>query len=117
MGVAAGLAWANADLKDEQHRRDLEQQRDALRRNAKTELYQSAFKHAAAEVLDEIVEELKQEQAGSLPRRRMSDPKNTDLRNEVYAEAAAKNVERLSGGKVRMSRMSKDRIKNDRKFR
>jgi hypothetical protein len=117
MGTAIGLAWAEADAKDQKHSQDLERIRQELLQKSKTVLYQTAFKHAAADVLEEIVDELRQDEAGALEQRRMSDPKNAEARNEAYAQAAAKHVTRLSGGKVRMSRRSMDRIKNDRTFR
>lgn len=117
MGTAIGLAWAEADAKDQKHNQDLERVRAQLLEKSKTVLYQTAFKHAAAEVLEEIVDELRKDEAGTLVQRRMSDPKNAEVRNEAYAEAAAKHVTRLSGGRVRLSRRSMDRIKNDRTFR
>lgn len=117
MGTAIGLAWAEADAKDKQHGQDLERIRQELLQKSRTVLYQTAFKHAAADVLEEIVDELRQGEAGTLDQRRMSDPANTEARNEAYAEAALKHVTRLSGGKVRMSRRSMDRIKKDRTFR
>jgi hypothetical protein len=115
MGTAFGLAWAASGEQDRRHGEELERLRAEMLKKANSAFYQEAFKCAAADVLQEIVRELKQDEAGTLAQRRMSDPKNPEARNEAYAQAAAKHVKRLSAGQVRMSRVSMDRLKG--KFR
>lgn len=116
-GLLQGAAWAEGINRDERHAEDLARMRAELRKKSTDAMYQEAFKQAAADVLDEIVTELKDEAKGELAQRRVSDPNNVELRNEAYAQACAKRVERISNGRVRMSRVSMDRIKNTRSFR
>jgi hypothetical protein len=116
-GVAIGIAWADSDAKAEQHGRDLAEMKAILAKKSKTVLLQEAMKNAAADVVDEITAELKQVDAGALSQRRMSDPKNAEARNTAFAEAAAKHVNRLSGGKVRLSDEKVDQLRNARSFK
>lgn len=116
-GVAIGIAWADSDAKAEQHGRDLAEMRAILAKKSKTVLLQEAMKNAAADVIGEIAAELKQVDAGTLAQRRMSDPKNAEARNAAFADAAAKHVSRLSGGKIRLSDNKKDELRNARSFK
>jgi hypothetical protein len=112
-----GFAAPGDSAREEAHDAEVRQLRDQMREKSSNFFYQQAFKRAAADVLNEIVDELKLEEAGKLEKRVMTDPANADLRNEVYAEAAAEHVNRISGGRVRMSRASMDRLKKARTFK
>lgn len=115
--AAVGLAWAESDAKTEQHASDLKKMRARLEEQSETAFYQEAFKLAAAEVLDSIITEIKQEKAGVVAARLLSDPSNAHLRNEAYVEAIARQVDLLSNGTVHVSRMSQERIKKARVFK
>lgn len=115
--TAVGMAWAESDAKTDQHASDLKKMRARLEEQSTTAFYQEAFKLAAAEVLDDIITEIKQEKDGVVGARRLSDPLNADLRNEAYVEAIARQVNRISGGTVNVSRMSQERIKKARVFK
>ncbi|ART57130.1 hypothetical protein CBP36_19695 (plasmid) [Acidovorax carolinensis] len=111
------MAWAESDAKTDQHASDLKKMRERLEEQSSTAFYQEAFKLAAAEVLNDIITEVKQENDGVAGARRLSDPSNADLRNEAYVEAIARQVNRISGGTVNVSRMSQERIKKARVFK
>ena len=115
--AAVGMAWAESDAKTDQHARDLKKMRERLEEQSATAFYQEAFKLAAAEVLNDIITEIKQEKEGVVGARLLSDPSNANLRNEAYVAAIARQVNLLSNGAVYVSRMSQERIKKARVFK
>lgn len=117
IGTLIGLSMGEMDARNRAHGDDLARMRQELLERSQSAFYQEAFKEAAGDVLGQIVDEIKGVENGSVKERRMSDPKNPDARNEAYAEAAAKAVTRLSDGRVNMSRLSMDRIKNARHYK
>lgn len=114
IGLLIGMASGQAEARAEEHAEDLQRMREELGRKLGDVVYQAAFKEAAAAVHEEIIDELRLSADGRLSERRLSDPKNVDARNEVYAERAAEAVSRLSQGRIKMSRVSIDRVKRTR---
>lgn len=96
------------------HAEDVQKLRQELADRMNSAQFQEALKEAAGELHEEIVQELRDEAQGRLSERRLSDPKNGELRNEVYADKTARALERMSGGQRRMSRISIDRVKHAR---
>lgn len=112
-----GLSLPEGEAQHRAHAKDFANMREELRKKSTDAFYQTAYKHAAADVLDEMVQELRAEKVGTLEKRVMTDPENSELRNEVFAQAAAKHVERISGGRISMSRASMDRIVQAKTFK
>jgi hypothetical protein len=114
IGSLIGLKMGSVKAAAEAHDQDLKAMRAELRNAVAGGLYDQAFAQAAADVTAEIIEEVKQEQAGKTGARRLSDPANVQGRNEAYVQRAEAHVRRLSGGKVRMSPEDKALLKKQR---
>jgi len=76
-----------ADERDAQAR-EIRELRERLFKAQK----KATFRMAAAEALGELADEIKDEIGGFKPRR-LSDPKNQDLRNEFYVDRMQKKVD------------------------
>ncbi|MEJ6002706.1 hypothetical protein [Paucibacter soli] len=101
-GALIGLAWAG-----EQDTKDFKAERARLRQElqdaSRTALGAAALKDAAKAVLNEVVNEIAAEQAGTLKVRRLSDPANIKGRNEAFADTATGQLKRLSDGAVQFA--------------
>lgn len=116
-GMLFGYAYGAAKTRNAEHQNDLDAMRRELAQKRAETQYQMAFKEAAAEVHEEIIEELRGKAKGRNSPRRLSDPKNVDGRNARYAEYTAEVVERLSGGRIIMSPASIDTLRRRRKLK
>ena len=112
-----GVAYGDAKQRSAQHQEDLGSMRRELASKREDTEYQMAFKVAAAEVHEEIIEELRRTSKGESSPRRLSDPKNVDGRNARYAERTAVAIKRISGGRVEMSRISVEALRQRRKLK
>ncbi len=117
MGTAVGLAWGAVRNQNRRNQESLDVVRAELAQQTKSAFYQEAFKCAAADVLQSIVQELKDIESGKLQQRCFSDPKNRADRNQAYAEAAASHVDRLSHGRVRMDQKEIKRLSDAGSFK
>ncbi|MEJ6002707.1 hypothetical protein [Paucibacter soli] len=114
MGYMIGQKASSNEEAAQGYKDDLQAMRDELKKAIAGGLYDKAFAQAAADVVTEIVDEEAAIQAGKTRTRRLSDPGNSDARNSAYIEHAAENVNRLSGGKLRMSADTRAKLKAQR---
>ena len=96
------------------HDDELAEIRKMLTQKVQSTKYQSAYKEAFAELQEELLAEVRSLNNGESKIKRLSDPKNSDLRNSELANKSAKHLARLSGGRQTLTRPSIDRMKNQR---
>lgn len=114
-GAAVGALYVRAKEESAQQDSDIHE----LRKRVFNSLKRVTYSTAAKEALGELMQEVLDERAGRKPVR-LSDPKNRDLRNDVYVEKMAEKVaERARGVKVPRGAefLLSDEVKKDYKAR
>lgn len=86
-GAAVGALYVRAKNESAEHDEAIGELRLQVFNSLKRVTYRRAAKEALGELMAEVIEE----RAGRKPVR-LSDPKNRDLRNEVYVEKMAAKV-------------------------
>jgi len=92
-GAVVGALYVRAKNESDQQDADINELRNRVFQSHKRMAYRTAAKEALGELMEEVIEE----RAGRKPVR-LSDPKNRDLRNDVYVEKMAAKVERSASG-------------------
>lgn len=80
-----------------------EEIKQRLERMRETLLTNTAMATAATILSDQTVKEIARLEEGGQGERRLSDPKNKQLRSELLVEVTDQVVERMTGGEVRLS--------------
>ena len=110
VGTLLGLAWAHSLNERDFAAERLRLQRELAAANAEA-LGARAIKDASTAVLNAVVTELAEEQAGKRKVRRLSDPGNIAGRNEAFMDTAEGQLRRLSDGRLQFSVASQLEVK------
>ena len=112
LGTLIGMKMASSDALYESHSEELGVMRAQLRAIITSQLYDMAFARAAADLTAEILSELKAEKEGKgkVAARRLSDPANTEIRNQEYVRRAAKHYYLASKGRESMPSAHRERF-------
>ncbi|MEO8022871.1 hypothetical protein [Polaromonas sp.] len=106
-GAVAGALYVRAKEESAQQDADIQELREKVFASLKRVTYRRAAKEALGELMEEVLEEL----AGRKPVR-LSDPKNSELRNHVYVEKMAEKVDRAALG-VKVPRGQEFRLSDE----